>query len=249
MGTTYKTLILSPPFAERARAACIFLLTLLAGCSISVPPCTSGCAVQAASAIPEFPWPAPAPTTSFTLPPGVATTAGSDDLSSAYSRLVRTLVQAGIYDFSVYAIGSTDSGFAIVSRVEQIDSLGQPHPNRFPQALYQSQYRGLGDWIRQVFRAEPGYYRFLALLVTSRPVVANGAPLTPADAERLLRDGALHYGGFSSSPRTDLTATALIYEFERRNNVDPVTQRRTALVSPPRHLAAAGLWPIAFLTP
>jgi hypothetical protein len=71
----------------------------------------------------------------------------------------------------------------VVTRIEQIFATGVPYPGqrRFPSDLYaRDALKSFGDGLTAAFRAQPGFYRVIALIVTNKPVVANGPPITLA---------------------------------------------------------------------
>jgi hypothetical protein len=166
-----------------------------------------------------------------------------DTLGVVADRIEAALDRAHI-ERAVYAIG--DSGFVYVTRAEMIDRAGRPMPppNRFPADLETaSGGHGFLDFIVSRFRARPGFFRIIALVVTSRPIAADTAGLTVEEATRMVE------GGMATLPEslrrravTGLQAAALIYEYERRSEADAVTLRAAPLVSPDTHLAQAGLW-------
>jgi hypothetical protein len=203
-----------------------------------------------AAPMPEFPWPPPTPTAVYVLPPGLVVNGQVDTLRHAFARVRSALYRARMYESSVYAIDSARSGFAVVTRIERIDTSGAPYPrgSRFPADIYAGdEPRSFYDWLRSVFRAQPGFYRVVAFLITDKPIVASAPPITPERAEALLKGGTDRLAVESDRTLRNAQATALIYEFERRNNVDSVSQRRLSLVPPVQHLSAAGFWPLAQL--
>lgn len=166
-----------------------------------------------------------------------------DTLGYVADSIEKALDRAQI-ERAVYAIG--DSGFAYVTRVEMIHSGGEPFspPDRFPNDVATASGRGgFLEFILSRFRARPGYFRIIVLVVTSRPISADTAALRLDAATRLIA------GGMATLPPVlrrravrDLQSVALIYEFERPSASDDVLPRGAPLVSARMHLAEAGLW-------
>ena len=201
---------------------------------------------------PQFPWPPPKPTSFQTLPAGLVTAGEGDSLGRVFDRLKLALsrIEGGFW--SVYAIGS--DGFAIVTKIEAIEPDGRPKPlpdrwltpsDRLPRRI-----TGIGDYIRALFGARPGRYRFLVLAVTGRPISGSESTLTATEAMRLLRSGtddlpaSLRAVTLGPSGR----CVALIYEFERASEVSEARFLEASPVSVANHLVRAGLWEAGQLT-
>ena len=210
------------------------------------PPATDGMAAT----LPQFPWPPPEATTRVSIPRGLITKARPPGVDSVVDTLgyvadsIEKALDRARIERAVYAIG--DSGFAYVTRVEMIHSGGEPFspPDRFPNDVATASGRGgFLEFILSRFRARPGYFRIIALVVTSRPISADTAPLRLDAATRLIA------GGMATLPPVlrrravrDLQSVALIYEFERPSASEEVLPRGAPLVSARMHLAEAGLW-------
>jgi hypothetical protein len=202
---------------------------------------------------PQFPWPPPTPTSFQTLPAGLVTAGEGDSLGRVFDRLKLALsrIEGGFW--SVYAIGS--DGFAIVTKIEAIEADGRPKPlpdrwqtpsDRLPRRI-----TGIGDYLRALFTAKPGRYRFLVLAVTGKSISGSETALTSAEAMRLLRSGtddlpaSLRAVTLGPSGR----CVALIYEFERASEVSEARFLEASPVSVATHLIRAGLWEAGQLTP
>jgi hypothetical protein len=202
---------------------------------------------------PQFPWPPPTPTSFQTLPAGLVTAGEGDSLGRVFDRLKLALsrIEGGFW--SVYAIGS--DGFAIVTKIEAIEPDGRPKPlpdrwqtpsDRLPRRI-----TGIGDYLRALFTAKPGRYRFLVLAVTGKPISGSETALTSTEAMRLLRSGtddlpaSLRAVTLGPSGR----CVALIYEFERASEVSEARFLEASPVSVATHLIRAGLWEAGQLTP
>src|SRR6185369_6090966 len=128
--------------------------------------------------LPAFPWPPPkASARAFLRKDLVVGNNAADDLGKAFDRIVTVLQKAGFSssEYSVYSI-PTQRGFVVVTKIENIDETGHfiPKPHRFsadePPA---SRPRTLLEYLKALFNAPPGRFRFIALAVTDL-VVTEG---------------------------------------------------------------------------
>lgn len=202
---------------------------------------------------PQFPWPPPVPTSFQTLPVGLVTAGQGDSLGSVFDRLRVALARIEGGAWSVYAIG--EDGFAVVTKLEAIESDGSPKPlpDRWltPAERLPARIRGIGDYLRALFFAKPGRYRFVVLAVTDRPISGADSTITSAQAMRLLQ------GGTDILPQAlrvrtlgpDGRCVALVYEFERTSEVSEARFISSSPISVTRHLARAGLWEEGRLRP
>lgn len=223
------------------------------------PPPTTPMMARRDDALPQFPWPPPAPTTRMVIPrrlltapmpPGDSTAVSGDRLGDVADSIEHALNRAGL-DFAAYAIG--DSGFAYVSQVEMIHRDGTyfPPPQRFPDDVHTASARsGFLSFITSRFFASPGYFRVIAIVVTGRDL--RSAPTT------LSVDSAtsLAHGGMATLPVAlrnlivpNLQFEALVYEFEKHGAADSVALRAAAPPQAREHLSRAGLWRLDDLQP
>ncbi len=196
--------------------------------------------------VPQFPWPAPKPTTHTPIPRALLqdTSVASESLGVIADRVEDALRKANL-DFAAYAIG--DSGFAYVTRVEMIRRDGSPFesPDRFPKDVRTSApNEGFLDFVLSRFFARPGYYRVIAIVATNQPLITSSAKIT-ADSAMVLAAGAM-----MSIPQElrkvtvpDLRFAALIYEYSKASAAQATADLRSSpLISARGHLAKAGIW-------
>lgn len=163
---------------------------------------------------PEFPWPPPEPTSSVSLKRDLLAN-GNGKLGDVADHMVSALAEVGYSEKSFYAV---PGGFALVTRLEQIEPDGTPlpEPGRWSQAPPPSKIFSLGAFFGSLFNAPVGNYRVIAFIVTDQPFVTDGE----VSAEEM--EGFLA-GGLSWLPEVirarDFTAghvgTALIYQFRK----------------------------------
>jgi hypothetical protein len=216
------------------------------------PPTAVGGESHGPEALPQFPWPVPHATAQTPIPRGLITVPhpGTDDRLGDVADSIEKALDRAQLEYAVYAIG--DSGFAYVTRVEQIRPTGEPLPvpNRFPSGM-----RGTGgsngflDFLASRFRARPGLFRVMAIVVTSRPLERSARGLSRDSALALVRGGMVTLpAALRSRVVTDLVCAAFIYEFETARASDSTAVLREApLVPARRHLVAAGMWTAAQL--
>jgi hypothetical protein len=194
--------------------------------------------------MPQFPWPPPRWSSRAVLPAALVIARESEPLGPIFDRLREALRRADISEWSVFAVGG--EGFAIVSRLENIDDDGRPTPTRWSIDRLSARPRSFSipGYIAALFNASPGRYRVVAFVVTAWPVTASSSHATPATMENLLASGAgdLPYElRITPLPRSG-RCEALVYEFFRPSEDDSPTQVTASRLSAIQHLAAAGLW-------
>jgi hypothetical protein len=135
--------------------------------------------------------------------------------------LVNALTSAGYGELSYYAV---PEGFALVTRMEQINPDGTPSTERWPSDGREPQF-SIAHFIRQLLYAPPGLYRVVVFIVSPAAFTPSPETVSGAQAQGWVSGGAnvlprpLSLKRYSS----DHTCTALIYEFERAD--DPAKSR------------------------
>jgi hypothetical protein len=192
--------------------------------------------------VPAFPWPPPRYSAySAIAREWVAANAGAT-LASAAQRLEAAFDTAGYGERTYYWI---PGGFALVSRIEQIQSDAAPAGSSARWAVNTPTMKaGFIDYVRALFNAPPGFYRVIVFTVTDQDFAAGTRAPTSNEARSWISAGSLRLpptiGSLTYSTRH--YTTALIYEFERRGGQSDA-RVRTPSDSPGRvHLEKAGLW-------
>ncbi len=166
---------------------------------------------------------------------------GATTLGSVARRMVSALDEAR-YEYSFLAVGT--QGFALVTRMEQFRPDGAPSPARWSREPPRVGELGLMEFIQALFRAPPGQYRVIALVVSDEARERGGADRGEGRFDALFDCGAnrlpqaLAVVPFTANTRAD----ALVYEFAK-----PSANARASLVEHPRrdahfHLVKAGIW-------
>ncbi len=196
--------------------------------------------------MPAFEWPPPHPSEEYVLPHNIF---GDDSRKIRYSDVDRMLVAAlaaGGYSAKNYY--SVPRGFALATRIEQINEDGTPKmpPARFalePEAV--SILRPM-DYLKALLKGVPGFYRVIVFIVTDIPLRASGARPTEAEATVWVSSGQSvldrHVGDIEFT--ADANCTALVYEFMRKPGAD---SSATEFSSPGHldamtHLVKSGIW-------
>jgi hypothetical protein len=210
------------------------------------PPAPTVTASENADSLPTFEWPPPQPSEQYVLPRNVFGDPSADLHFADIDRvLVSALGSAGYSERSYYAV---PDGFALATRIEQIDADGTPKapPARFaidPQPVSMWRFK---DYFQALLKGVPGYYRVLVFILTDAPFRASGQRPTEAQAIAFVSAGANvlppEVGALPFAPAVN--CTVLIYEFTRKPGAD---SDATQFAQPGRldamtHLVKSGLW-------
>jgi hypothetical protein len=196
-----------------------------------------------------FPWPPPRSSALVRIPSDYFIQAnGGSSLGSVATKLERALEQAGYRELQFYAIpgDSVPSGFALVTPLEQINEDASPkvEPDRWIPTSTSPRMTSLWEYITTAIRGNPGQYRVIVFLTTSRAVRQDSAGVTKSTA------AAWQSGGWNSPPdwlwnvpyTSAHRTTALIYEFAQ-TSIGSEPSIRPSRVRGSAHLYRAGIWP------
>jgi hypothetical protein len=193
---------------------------------------------------PKFPWPPPRASALVVIPSDLLYISGRapTTLGEINQKLLSALSTAGHLSYSYYVI---PDGFAVATRLEQINSDGFPlaGDQRWSEKLDPVRALSLASLGRAIFLSRAGYYRVVVFMVTSAPFVQAEQGPTEVEAKNWIT------GGWNVLPRVlaeskvteDTSVSALIYELEKSPGRDariPAPGRLPAQV----HLERAGIW-------
>lgn len=190
--------------------------------------------------MPQFPFPPPPASANETVPRDLLVGAKEDpqlrDVDLALSAAFR---QCSYGEKSYYAV---PNGFAIASRIEQMNADGSPNDDRWSMDVTPLRKFSVEAYLRALFRARPGHYRVIVFLVTDQPFEQEGPKVTSKQAALWVASG------FNKLPRDvgeqplseDHSCTALIYEFSRVGGGEP-TFVEPSQVTGELHLQKSGL--------
>lgn len=191
--------------------------------------------------LPWHPWPPEDPSSFATLSSFFDFGAGSASLYDVAQLLTGVLARVGYVELGYYAV---PGGFALVTRLEAISSDGEALAGAQRYRLPSDRVDfSLVEYIRSLFFAPQGRYRYLAFLVTDQPYVTADRPLDERTALERLRQGGVslpvHYRNrpFSVDHRVDV----LIYEFLKQAADGDVWILRPGRIPPDVHLERTGL--------
>jgi hypothetical protein len=191
--------------------------------------------------LPALDFPLPGPSGQVKFP--TATFAGLRTFGHLGATLENALHASGYYDLSYYA---APGGFALVTRLEQIDADGDPlpEPDRWKLALAPARDFSLSRLLRALFFTDPGYFRVIFFLVTDHSHFTDASEeLSREQAMSMVSEGAGDLGRLAHAPMTNRHRVyALVYEFEVfPENHDPQASQSKRLPGQ-AHLDRAGLW-------
>jgi hypothetical protein len=165
--------------------------------------------------IPTFPWPPPQPTTQMVLE-ATLLAAGATTLGGVADRLTTVLGNLGYSEHGFYAV---PGGFALATRLEQIefDGTPKPEPLRWSSALPPRELFSLSDFVRALFTAPEGHYRVIVFVVNDQAFAASGETVSGEEALAWIGAGLNRLpDSIADRPFTERHAgTAMIYQFHR----------------------------------
>ena len=195
--------------------------------------------------IPQFPWPPPETSARSDVPNNFLLRSETEQptLADIESRIRSALDAAGYTEKSYYAV---PDGFALVTRLEQIEVDGTPKAGveRWALAIGPLRDFSLVAYLRALFTANVGYFRVIVFVVTPHPFSYSNARIGRNDAIEWLR-----YGLNRLPPSIGEKAytsyhycTALIYEFEKNDVEEKARTRTPGRLTGRIHLKRSGVW-------
>lgn len=196
----------------------------------------------------QFPWPSPKASTSAIVPSEFFMNKGEKTitLDEINTKLKKALDHAGYVDKSYYAV--RDDGFAIVTRLEQINSDGTSKEGveRWSTIIAPSFISSFKEYVKNLLEARVGYYRIIVFIVSPYPVEQSDKTMTSKEADTLLTEGAKVERIPGPMGRIKYTrnynCVALVYEFERSENIKETIFRRHSRLTAKTHLINANIW-------
>lgn len=193
--------------------------------------------------LPMLPWPPPKPSSLISLPDEAK--GDSNHLVDVYERISFALHQSGYGEQRVYGVpASGDEGFAIVTRLERFDKNGVPldDDTRFlPPDLEDTSFN-LTEFIKRLFVAPQGYFRFAIFIITDLTYIPNAPEIDSEGAQTLLEEGVPRLpDSFEQVSSSGYHVDVLIYEYlwdTQKDEAKPIAPGRLTAY---QHLAGAGL--------
>ncbi|MEZ5709381.1 MAG: hypothetical protein R3E02_08345 [Blastomonas sp.] len=201
-----------------------------------------GGSLPARTGIPAYPvWPPETPSSRVGLDRFIASRAGMS-LYDAGEKLKGAFDGAGYVEHSYYA---APGGFVLVTRIEKIgaDGAALKGAERYELPNQRSD-PSLTDYVRNLFlEAPPGFYRYIAVVVSDRPFATSARTLDDDDAIARLRRGSNDLSAvYKTVPFTRAhKVEALIYEFRKDGGDGKVSMIEPGRIGAQIHLAKTGL--------
>ncbi len=198
--------------------------------------------VLAKPGIPSYPvWPPEAPSSRVSLDRFIQARTNLS-LYDAGQKLKRSFEQAGYLEYGYYA---APGGFVLVTRIEKISAKGDRLPGTERYKLPSERSSGsLTSFVRGLFLdAPPGFYRYIAVVVSDKPYQTSRKPLSSKQAEIRLTRGSNNLSSvYKEVPFTkDYNVDALIYEFTKNTRTGKVRMIAPGRLTPSIHLTKTKL--------
>ncbi len=236
----------SPPIKSFITFLTVMMLAILACGTPQMLPSTP-IGMPTTATLPEFPWPPPKPS-SVAIPALSSINAAEAEptLGDVDSRITGALTTGGYDEKSYYGV---PGGFALVTRLEQIDPDGYPvYSDRWAAELSPMDVKefSLSKYLEALFGMPKGHYRIFVFIVTSNLVVQSGTPVTQGEAENWIVEGANKLPSWmAAQPYTkEHSCTVYIYEFIQSGVGGKANQNVPSDITGRQHLERAGLWDI-----
>lgn len=192
---------------------------------------------------PKFPWPPPEASGRVQIPDAFVREDEQSTLGDVASRFEGALTEAEYAQWSYFA---APWGFVLVTCLEQVEEDGTPKEGEARWAIEPGELKRftLKSYLKALFKADPGHFRVVAIVVTTDSFATSGTRPGRDEAVKWLSKGVNRLP--SEIAQRLYTAahacTALVYEFEK-----PVGKQRPVTVVPGRlparrHLERAGVW-------
>ncbi len=194
-----------------------------------------------------FPWPKPPQYTSAVQIANAAlfgASAGPHTLGDVARRLDRAITDAGYFQHRY--LGVACKGFAIVLDLERLRADGRrlPHAKGFPLPD-EKESEGLGDWVKRLFYAPPGFYRQIVFVVSEQNPQEGELKPSAQQLRRIAQQGdAALPPKLAALPYSwQYKVTALIYEFEKKPKQKEAKQLPpSGRLAPAQHLEQSRLF-------
>jgi lipid-binding SYLF domain-containing protein len=198
---------------------------------------------------PSFPWPPPEASAREVIPHEVLEAPSPPkSLGGVDTKLVDALTKNGYREKSYFPV---PGGFALATRLEQIDSEGKSSTSacRWTVAAKQSSRFSPFGYLRALLTADTScdasyYYRVIVFIVSDKPFNQAQRPLLFGEALEWLKEGlnVLPLSVANQPYNQNFATTVLIYEFAREAGKKPALDQPSRLGDGHSHLIKSGLW-------
>lgn len=198
---------------------------------------------EKAKSMPNFPWPPPKASAREVIPDAFLrrTDHGVVLFRDVESILHSALDNCGYSESSYFAV---PGGFAIATRIEQINKNGIPKSGEERWALKSSPinpFTNFSAYVNALFKGNPGYYRVIVFIITSDGFSQGKTEPGKAEVERWFNEGfnILPTETGQSEYTDHYRCTALIYEIK-------ITPQSSTVIpgslTGKTHLVRSGIW-------
>lgn len=193
---------------------------------------------------PLFPWPPSESSKTVEIP---ITFFKNDPSKPTYLRdvdikLRNAMSESGYDDRRSYF--RVPDGFALVTQLEHIKRDGTPRKsNRWGESASETlDSFTWGEYFNALFKPNPGYYRTIAFIVTSKSFSRRDKPVTVDETKDWLQEGKNRLPSSVAKYKftNDHDITALIYEFKKIESKNLETTRLN--INAKTHLEKSNLW-------
>jgi hypothetical protein len=186
-----------------------------------------------------FPWPPPAPSSSYAIPTDVF--AKYKTVGEVADAIIWALESCGYVERNFYT--AENGGVVLVTRLEAIAADGTPlnPPERWTRAGVRED--GVASLVWGLFFARPGYYRVIVFVIGGRPFAKGVNPATEEEATSWLTKSVDRLPPEIARLPYDSAegCTALIYEFEAKQERQRSIAERPGRIPAKIHLERSGL--------
>ncbi|QDU09437.1 hypothetical protein [Gimesia aquarii] len=215
----------------------ILLLAISTGCSKG--------RVEEGKEFVKFPWPPPKASAQSLIPSSYFENESGNTLfvKDIDQKICDALTAQGYSERSYFAV---PGGFALVTRLEQFDENGKSKapPDRWVTDIRPMRGFSLGEYIRTLFTASPGYYRIIVFIVTPVLFDQTNQEVNRDEAMAWLRSGLNNLPDDVGAQEYSQShvCTALIYEFKQPEKGTDAELSVPGRLSGMEHLTNAGLF-------
>ena len=192
----------------------------------------------------RFPWPPPSASAAVEIPRKYLVRDEETTLLKDVNRIIELALDKNEYDEKKYY--AVPAGFALVTRMERIESDGTPMrgKKRWALELQPLSRFSFSEYLKALLGSDPGYYRIFVFIVTPHAFEQSGAEISAEEAKEWFRRGMnklpIRIGEMNFS--NEYSCSVLIYEFERVSETQSPKFCLNGLIPGRTHLIKAGIW-------
>ena len=189
-----------------------------------------------------FPRRAPPGSLMTRIPDSLVFRSAGEELGDIWDRLELVIKRAGFDELSTYGVDTT--GFAVVCRMERIESDGTSAANRWAACVTgDSSVFYLEKIIEELAGCDPGRYRMIVIIVSPHPPSADGPEMTENEITELQKRGRQFlWSRLRHETKREHVCLAYVNEFLRREKGGRAEPYPESALRTSDHLVGSGLW-------